>query len=322
MKKMLHYYQNELDTIRKHLREYAEEHPKTADRVHVSPEGMREDPNIERMIQSMALLTARVAKRVDDGYPEFIEALLETQFPHFLRPFPSCSIAPRLRQSWHSSRQHKRNRARYASENGASERYTVRLSHCVPGDGGADSFVAGVAAKGLLISTDGRARAVGGILSRDELVRCLKQALDIAKGLGQAAADHQGGKRDPKPQQELTDAVDALGHGTGNETDATGSAAAGQPVIAISAEGGIASATPKDQIHYAGRNIDSIAGKNQQHYAMGDLHTAAKNIEQFAVDGDVRQIANKGKIIQQAQHNTMEMTADKTLSITSVYDGC
>ncbi|CDG82913.1 type VI secretion system Vgr family protein [Janthinobacterium agaricidamnosum] len=178
------------------------------------------------------------------------------------------------------------------------------------------------AAKGLLLSTDGRARAQGGVLSRDELLSCLEQALDIARGLGKAASSQQGGKRETGAQQGLFEAVASLGHGVGNEADASGPAAAGQAVIALSAVAGIASATPKDQTHYAGHNIDTVAGKNQQHYAMGDiLHTAANNIEQFAVDGDVRLIAHKGKLIQQAQHNSMELTADKSLTLTSVNDG-
>ncbi|MDC8757072.1 type VI secretion system Vgr family protein [Janthinobacterium fluminis] len=177
------------------------------------------------------------------------------------------------------------------------------------------------AAKGLLLSTDGRPRAVGGMLSRDELVGCLEQALDIAKGLGQAAAAHQGGKRQTAPQQELAGAVDALGHGAGKEA-AAGQAASGQAVLAISGAAGIASATPRNQSHYAGQNIDTVAGNNQQHYAMGDiLHTAAKNIEQFAVDGDVRLMSSQGKFIGQAQHNTMELTADKALTVTSIHDG-
>jgi type VI secretion system protein ImpG len=52
-----------------------------------------EDPHIERMIESFALLNARIAKRLDDDYPEFTEALFEVLYPHYLRPFPSCSIA-------------------------------------------------------------------------------------------------------------------------------------------------------------------------------------------------------------------------------------
>ena len=176
-------------------------------------------------------------------------------------------------------------------------------------------------AKGLLLSTDGRARAVGGTLSRDELVRCLEQALDIAKGLGAAAARHQGGQRDAKPQQTLTEAVDALGHGCGDEAEATGPGAGGQAVIAISACAGIASATPKDQTHYAGQNIDTVAGRNLQHYAAQSvLHTAGKDIEQFALEGDIRSIANKGKIILQAQHNAIDITADKSVSMMSAKD--
>lgn len=172
--------------------------------------------------------------------------------------------------------------------------------------------------KGLLLSTDGRAKAVGGILSRDELIKCLEKALDLAKGLGQAATQHQGGVRDSKPQQDLTAAIDALGHGAGDETDAKGSTVGGQPVMAFSSPAGIASATPQDQTHYAGQNIDTVAGSNQQHYAAKSiLHTAGKDIEQFALDGDIRTIANKGKIIQQAQQNMIEITADKSLSIMS-----
>jgi type VI secretion system protein ImpG len=45
------------------------------------------------MIESFALLNARIAKRLDDDYPEFTEALFEVLYPHYLRPFPSCSIA-------------------------------------------------------------------------------------------------------------------------------------------------------------------------------------------------------------------------------------
>lgn len=177
------------------------------------------------------------------------------------------------------------------------------------------------AAKGLLLSTDGRASAVGGIFSRTELVRCLEQALEIAKGLGEVATAHQGGKRDAGPQQGLTQAVEAMGHGVGNETRLTGPGAAGQPVVAISGQAGIASATPQDQVHYAGQNIDTVAGQNQQHFAAKSiLHTAGKDIESFSLDGDIKLIANKGKIIQQAQQNAIEITADKSLTMISTTD--
>lgn len=177
------------------------------------------------------------------------------------------------------------------------------------------------ASRGLLLSTDGRARAVGGTLSRDELVRCLEQALDLARSLGEAAEQHEGGARDSKPQESLTEAVSALGHGSGNEMDAEGRMPGGVPVVAITAAAGIASATPMDQTHFAGKNMDTVARHNQQHYAgKSILQTAGKDIEQFALDGDIRAIANKGKIIQQAQHNAIEITADKSVTVLSTKD--
>jgi type VI secretion system secreted protein VgrG len=174
------------------------------------------------------------------------------------------------------------------------------------------------ASKGLLLTTDARPQAVGGILSRDELIACLEQALMVAKELGEAAVHCKAGTRDTQPQQHLTQAVGALGHGTSPEADAKGAAPAGQPVLALSGAAGIASATPKDHAQYAGRNIDTVAGHNQQHYAAGSiLQSAGKDIEHFAVGGDIRTIANHGKVIQQAQHNGFEITAEKAITITS-----
>jgi len=67
--------------------------------------------------------------------------------------------------------------------------------------------------------------------------------------------------------------------------------------------------------------ICTVAGRNLQHYAAQSvLHTAGKDIEQFALDGDIRSIANKGKLILQAQHNAIDITADKSVSMMSAKD--
>lgn len=92
MEKLLPYYEQELGYLRRHLRDFAERYPKIAGRLLISGE-VCEDPHIERMIESFALLNARIAKRLDDDYPEFTEALFEVLYPHYVRPFPSCSIA-------------------------------------------------------------------------------------------------------------------------------------------------------------------------------------------------------------------------------------
>jgi len=176
--------------------------------------------------------------------------------------------------------------------------------------------------KGLLISTDGRSSAIGGLLSRDELVACLEQALAIAKDLTKAATRCEAGERETAPQQALSEAAEALGHGASNEANARGKAQGGQPLLALSGAAGIASVTPKDFTQYAGLNIDTVAGHNQQHYAdQSILHTAGKDIGQFARSGDIRVIANEGKLIHQAQHNSAEITAEKGVTIQSTEDG-
>jgi len=89
---LLPFYERELAFLRRHSREFAERYPKLAAQLLLSGEGC-DDPHVERMIESFALLTARVSKKIEDSYPEFTEALLGVLYPHYLRPFPSCSIA-------------------------------------------------------------------------------------------------------------------------------------------------------------------------------------------------------------------------------------
>ncbi|WP_020654356.1 type VI secretion system baseplate subunit TssF [Massilia niastensis] len=92
MEQLLPYYESELAYLRRNLRDFAERYPKIAGRLLISGEAC-EDPHTERMIESFAFLNARIARRLDDDYPEFTEALFEVLYPHYLRPFPSCSIA-------------------------------------------------------------------------------------------------------------------------------------------------------------------------------------------------------------------------------------
>jgi type VI secretion system protein ImpG len=89
---LLPYYERELAFLRQHSRQFAERYPKLAAQLLLSGEGC-DDPHVERMIQSFAMLTARVSKKLEDSYPQFTEALLNVLYPHYLRPFPSCSVA-------------------------------------------------------------------------------------------------------------------------------------------------------------------------------------------------------------------------------------
>jgi type VI secretion system protein ImpG len=91
LEQLLPYYERELGFLRRYSREFSERYPKIAGGLLIGGE-VCEDPHIERMIQAFALLNSRIAKRLDDDYPQFTEALFEVLYPHYLRPFPSCSI--------------------------------------------------------------------------------------------------------------------------------------------------------------------------------------------------------------------------------------
>lgn len=91
MEELLPYYERELVLLRHYGREFAERFPKVAAQLGMG-RGGSDDPQVERLVQSVALLAARVSKRLDDDYPQFTESLLEMLFPHYLRPFPSCAV--------------------------------------------------------------------------------------------------------------------------------------------------------------------------------------------------------------------------------------
>jgi type VI secretion system protein ImpG len=92
MEELLPHYERELAFLRGHAKDFAQRYPKIASRLMMSGD-VSEDPHVERLIESFALLAARVHKRLDDDFPLFTETLLEVLYPHYLRPFPSCSIA-------------------------------------------------------------------------------------------------------------------------------------------------------------------------------------------------------------------------------------
>lgn len=89
---LLPYYDRELAILRSLAGEFAERHPKIAGRLSLGRDESQ-DPHVERMLQGVAFLAARVQKRLDDDYPELTDGLLDLLYPHYLRPVPSLAIA-------------------------------------------------------------------------------------------------------------------------------------------------------------------------------------------------------------------------------------
>ncbi|WP_322404131.1 type VI secretion system baseplate subunit TssF [Massilia luteola] len=91
MDELLRYYEEELGLFGQFAREFRARYPKPASDLHVTGDTW-DDPGVARLIQSVALLSARINKRLDDDYPKFTEALLDSLYPHYLRPLPSYSV--------------------------------------------------------------------------------------------------------------------------------------------------------------------------------------------------------------------------------------
>jgi type VI secretion system protein ImpG len=88
---LLPYYERELTFIRQMAAEFADKYPKVAGRLMLGPE-VCEDPHVERLIEAFALLSGRIHHKLDDEFPEITEALLESLYPHYLRPVPPQAV--------------------------------------------------------------------------------------------------------------------------------------------------------------------------------------------------------------------------------------
>lgn len=91
MDDILKQYELEMVQLRLLSSEFARRYPKVAGKLQIAGDAC-EDPHVERLIQSVALIAARISKRLDDDYPQFTERLLDVLHPHYMRPFPSCAI--------------------------------------------------------------------------------------------------------------------------------------------------------------------------------------------------------------------------------------
>ena len=89
---LLEYYERELTIFRQLGQEFAQNYPLVASRLLLEP-GKCEDPHVERLIQAVALLAARIHHKIDDEFPEITNALLGLLYPHYLAPIPSMSVA-------------------------------------------------------------------------------------------------------------------------------------------------------------------------------------------------------------------------------------
>ena len=90
--RLLQYYNLELQHLRETGAEFAQQFPKIAARLGMH--GLEvADPYVERLLEGVAFLAARVQLKLDAEFPRFTQALLEIIYPHYLAPTPSMLVA-------------------------------------------------------------------------------------------------------------------------------------------------------------------------------------------------------------------------------------
>ena len=90
--RLLKHYEGELAFIREMGAEFAQAYPKIASRLGM--DGVEVvDPYVERLLEGVAFLTARVQLELELQYPALTSHLLEIIYPHYLAPTPSMMVA-------------------------------------------------------------------------------------------------------------------------------------------------------------------------------------------------------------------------------------
>ncbi len=92
---LLPYYDRELAAIRRLAGEFATANPKVAARLRLTTDTV-DDPHVERLLEGMAFLAARVQHRLDDEVPELFDTVLDLLCPHLLAPVPSMTTVQLL----------------------------------------------------------------------------------------------------------------------------------------------------------------------------------------------------------------------------------
>ncbi|MCB2061878.1 MAG: type VI secretion system baseplate subunit TssF [Novosphingobium sp.] len=90
--RLLRLYERELAHLRESASEFGKEHESAAGYLGLkSPQ--EPDPHVERLLEGVAYLGARVQLKMEDQFPEFTHHLLQAIQPHYLAPIPSICIA-------------------------------------------------------------------------------------------------------------------------------------------------------------------------------------------------------------------------------------
>ncbi|HHY0626829.1 TPA: type VI secretion system baseplate subunit TssF, partial [Vibrio parahaemolyticus] len=83
-----HYFREELAYLREQGKVFSETYPQLSRFL----QSRSYDPDVERLLEGFAFLTARLRAKADDEFPELTHSILNMLWPNYLRPVPSCTV--------------------------------------------------------------------------------------------------------------------------------------------------------------------------------------------------------------------------------------
>lgn len=89
--RLLQAYNDELVHLRETAKRFGEDYPSVAGRLGLGA-AAQVDPHVERLLEGVAFLGARVQLKLQDQFPDFTQHLLSAIQPHYLAPTPSICI--------------------------------------------------------------------------------------------------------------------------------------------------------------------------------------------------------------------------------------
>jgi type VI secretion system protein ImpG len=91
VKSFLDYYREELISLRRRGGDFAKRHPEIARRLDIK-DGESADPQTERIIESVAFMSAKLDQKIDDNVQSIAFQLLSALYPNLVSTFPPCGI--------------------------------------------------------------------------------------------------------------------------------------------------------------------------------------------------------------------------------------
>jgi type VI secretion system protein ImpG len=99
---LLKYYENELEFLINSGKMFAQQYPDLAKHLNFSS-FLSNDPDMQRLIESVAFLNARLQKRLDEHSPEIAKEILHFVYPQLCNPIPSFSIMKFIKKTYEAN---------------------------------------------------------------------------------------------------------------------------------------------------------------------------------------------------------------------------